>query len=178
MSIQSWLPWQVHQQLRSFHDGMLVRVLEAGEVCSPFSVTNGTKQGCVLAPLLFTTYFSLMLLLSFPDVDTGIPVEYRTDHNLYNLRKLQANTAVSVVTIWDLLFADDCILASHTLSDEQELWNHLVDAARRFGLAISLKKTEVLYQPSPTSTLTPPVLKVGEIQLSFITKFCYLVAPW
>jgi len=74
---------------------MLARMLKAGELSSPFSVTNGsTKRECVLAPLLFTIYFSLMLLVAFAAVDTRITVEYRTDRNLFNLGKLQAKTAM------------------------------------------------------------------------------------
>ena len=36
----------------SFHDEMQVRVQDDGESSEPFLVTNGVKQGCVLA-----TYF-------------------------------------------------------------------------------------------------------------------------
>ena len=35
---------------RQFHDGMLARVQNDGEFSDPFHVTNGVKQGCVLAP--------------------------------------------------------------------------------------------------------------------------------
>ena len=37
--------------IKSFHLGMQVRVLDQGSFFEPFSVTNGVKQGCVLAPL-------------------------------------------------------------------------------------------------------------------------------
>jgi len=46
---------------RSFHEGMRAAVIENGEMSSDFDVTNGTKQGCVLAPLLFTIFFAMML---------------------------------------------------------------------------------------------------------------------
>ena len=36
----------VHQ----FHDGMQARVQDDGEYSEPFPVTNGVKQGCVMAP--------------------------------------------------------------------------------------------------------------------------------
>ena len=44
-----------------FHDGMLARVQDAGEFLQPFPVTNGVKQGCVMAPTLFSIMFSAML---------------------------------------------------------------------------------------------------------------------
>ena len=39
--------------IRSFHEGMVARVQDQGQTSESFSVTNGTKQGCVMAPLLF-----------------------------------------------------------------------------------------------------------------------------
>ena len=43
-------PAKFTQMVRSFHDGMLARILEHGMVSEPIPVTNGVKQGCVLAP--------------------------------------------------------------------------------------------------------------------------------
>jgi len=47
--------------IRSFHEGMRASVIENGEVSPDFEVTNGTKQGCSLAPLLFVIFFLMML---------------------------------------------------------------------------------------------------------------------
>ena len=47
--------------VRSLHDGMMARVIENGDVSSPFPVTNGVKQGSVLAPTLFGLLFAEML---------------------------------------------------------------------------------------------------------------------
>ena len=57
--------------IRSFHEGMVARVQDQGQTSEPFSVTNGTKQGCVMAPLLFTLVFSAMLNDAFHDNDLG-----------------------------------------------------------------------------------------------------------
>ena len=35
--------------VQQFHDDMLARVQNDGEFSNPFPVTNGVKQGCVLA---------------------------------------------------------------------------------------------------------------------------------
>jgi len=43
--------------IHSFHDGMLADVIDGGDISAAFSVTSGTKQGCVLAPLLFSIFF-------------------------------------------------------------------------------------------------------------------------
>ena len=39
--------------VRQFHDGMLARVQNDGELSDPFYVTNGVKQGCLLASTVF-----------------------------------------------------------------------------------------------------------------------------
>ena len=45
--------------IKSFHDGMHGRVTEDGEMSTAFEITVGTKQGCVLAALLFCIFFSM-----------------------------------------------------------------------------------------------------------------------
>ena len=48
--------------VRQFHDDMQARVQNDGEFSEPFEVTNGIKQGCVMAPTLFSMMFSAMLM--------------------------------------------------------------------------------------------------------------------
>ena len=43
--------------VRQFNDSMLARVQNDGEFSDPFPVTNGVKQGCVLASTLFSMMF-------------------------------------------------------------------------------------------------------------------------
>ena len=59
--------------VRQFHNGMIARVQNDGEFSDPFPVTNGVKQGCVLASTLFSMMFSAMLTVAIQDDDNGIP---------------------------------------------------------------------------------------------------------
>ena len=148
--------------IRLFHEGMVARVQDQGQTSEPLSVTNGTKQGCVMAPLIFTLVFSAMLYDAFHDNDLGALIRFRTDGNVFNLRWLNSKTRTLKVLIRDLLFADDCALLAHTVDDIQAITNAFARSARRFGLTISVKKTEVIYQsnqeqttqlqPSPSTT--------------------------
>ena len=54
--------------IESLHTGMMVNVRNGGEVTDIFDITNGVKQGCVLAPTLFSIFLSSMLEEAFRDI--------------------------------------------------------------------------------------------------------------
>jgi len=83
---------------------MRAAVTENGEMSSDFDVTNGTKQGCVLAPLMFTIFFAMMPRVTFRDCEAGVPIHYRMDGDVFDLRCLQAKTKVKLAVLRDLLF--------------------------------------------------------------------------
>jgi hypothetical protein len=160
--------------VRQFHDGMLARVQHDGEFSLPFPVTNGVKQGCVLAPTLFSMMFTAMLTDAFREGDIGIDIRFRTDGNIFNLRRLQAKTKVLEDTIRDFLFADDCALNAGTQSDMQESMDRFSKACTDFGLTISTKKTEIMYQPAPLVPYTEPSITLDGQKLAVADKFSYL----
>ena len=77
--------------VRQFHDGMLARVQNDVEFSDPFPMTNGVKQGCVLASTLFSMMFSAMLTDAFQDGDNGLAIRYRFDGKLFNLKGCKLN---------------------------------------------------------------------------------------
>ncbi len=131
--------------VRQFHEGMQARVQDNGVSSEPFSV----KQGCILAPTLFSLMFSAMLWDAFREGEIGVDVQYRIDGNLLNIRRLKAKTKVKKITIRDFLFADNCALNASSAADMQCSVDKFSSACNNFGLTISIKKTEVLYQPAP-----------------------------
>ena len=86
-------------------------------------------------------------MVAFRDCEVGVPVRFRTDGNVFNLRRLQARTKTFAAMIRDLLYADDCALLAHSEADAQHLFDRFYTAASRFGLTVSVKKTEVMLQP-------------------------------
>ncbi|BHF80409.1 hypothetical protein SprV_0702353600 [Sparganum proliferum] len=81
-------PVRFIQMVRQLHDGMMARVTDNGAVSEAFAVTNGVKQGCVLAPTLFSLMFSAMLMDAYRDERPGIRIAYRTDGQLLNQRRM------------------------------------------------------------------------------------------
>ena len=162
--------------IRSFHENMKASVREGSEKSPSFDVTSGTKQGCVLAPTLFSIFFSMMLHVAFKDTTDGVDIKSRCDVGLCRTKThhFNAPTRVTLSTIRDLLFADDCALAAASLEAIQRLCDCFAVAARRFGLTISIKKTEVLYQPARGNPYVPPVVKIEGKQLNAVKTFKYL----
>ena len=66
-------------------------------------------------------------------------------------------------------------MAATTLQAAQQLMDRFSEASKRFGLTISLKKTEVMHQPAPYAAASvPPVVTVDGTALHVTDKFCYL----
>ena len=169
------IPTKMRSIIISLHEGMQAQVVHGGNVLDAFSVKNGTKQRCVLAPLLFALYFAMMLRSALQSQDFGVPVCFRTTGGLFNIRRFTAKTKTMLTTICDLLFADDCALVSHTMYGLQAVVDSFSKACKSFGLTISVKKTEVVYQPSPNSTdINTCLITVDKAPLTSSSKFCYL----
>ena len=160
--------------VRQFHDGMQARVQNDGEFSEPFEVTNGVKQGCVLAPTLFSMMFSAMLMDAFQDSDTGFPIRYPFDGNIFNLRRLQAKTKVQTDVLDELLYADDMDKNASTEAKMQRAMDQVSQSCDNYDLTISTKKTEVVHQPAPGKPYNEPTITVNGQKLKVVDKFTYL----
>ena len=162
------------QMVRQFHEGMCARVSDQGELSEPFAVTNGVKQGCVLAPTLFSMVFAAMLMDAYDNKDPDITIRYQMDGSIFNLRRLQAKTKIKNQPIREFLFADDCALGSSSEVAMQSSLDSFASACQHYGLTISTQKTEVLHQPAPRCTHPEPEIHVNDVTLKNVDKFVYL----
>ena len=160
--------------LVQLHEGQMGQVKHSGNLSEPFPIDSGVKQGCVLAPTLFAIFFSMMLREAKEDLTDGIYIRFRTDGSVFNLRRLLARTKTLECLILELLFADDCALLAHTEEVLQRVVNRFAEAARAFGLTISLKKTEVLHQKPPRGLYSPPHVSIEGTSLNTVEQFTYL----
>ena len=92
--------------------------------------------------------FSAMLTDAFQDGDNGIPIRHRFDGKLFNLRRLQAKSKVQTEVLDEFLFADDMAKGSPTEEKMQKGVDQVSDSCDSYDLTISIKKTEVVYQPA------------------------------
>nr|VZI38919.1 unnamed protein product [Spirometra erinaceieuropaei] len=170
-------PERFTQMVRQLHDGMMARVTDNGAVSEAFAVTNGVKQGCVLAPTLFSLMFSAMLMDAYRDGRPGIRIAYRTDGHLLNQRRMHFKSRVSTTTVHELLFADDCTLNTTSEEEMQRSMDLFSAACENFGLVINTQKTVVMHQPPPhsvTAPNAPPQISVNGTQLQVVENLPYL----
>ena len=117
----------------------------------------------------------MMLLSAFKESDLGIEITYRTDGGIYKTQRLRSITKISKALVRDLLYADDCAIVAHSEKDLQDMATALSNATKRYGLTISIKKTEVLYQPAPgTTRKEEPEIKIDNQILKNVDAFTYL----
>ena len=162
--------------IHQFHEGMKGHINICGELSDQFPINNCVKQGCVLAPTLFGLYFTAVLQDATSGLNSGVFLQTRTDGGLLNLARLRGKRKVRDIIVHELQFADDCALVTNSLEDIQEITSHFASAAKDFRLNISLKKTEVLYQPTPSSCYEEPTVLINDTHLKPITKFYYLAS--
>ncbi|BHF71136.1 hypothetical protein SprV_0401419100 [Sparganum proliferum] len=161
------------QMVRQIHDGIMARVTDNGVVSEAFAVTNGVKQGCVLAPTLFGLMFSAMLMDAYRDERPGIRLAYRRDGRLLNRRRMHFQSRVSTTTVRELLFADDCALNTTSEGGIQRSMDLFSAACENFGLVINTKKTVVMHQPTPNTAHSAPQISVNETQPQVVDNFPY-----
>lgn len=118
-------------------------VLFDGSSSAAFPISNGVKQGCVLALTLWHLLLSAAVLC-LQRVRRRNVSPHATDSKLFNLSRQRAKTKVRQLLLREMLFAVDAALASHTQDRLQRLVNCLAHACREFGLTISLKKRKVM----------------------------------
>ena len=137
---------KLQSMIVSFHTDTKGTMQFNGSFSEPIENRSGVKQGCFIAPMLFGTFFGLLLKHAFDTTTEGIYLRTRSDGRLFNLARLGANTKVTEVLIRDMLFADDAAVATHTQEELQSLMDCFSKACKDFGLTISLKETSVLGQ--------------------------------
>ena len=159
--------------VRILHDGMKASVLVDGDYTKEFDVRTGVKQGCVIAPTLFSIFLSAVLHLVRERMPAGVKIRYRFD-DIFNLSRLKAKTKTSIQTICELQYADDNAIMAHSEEDLQCAMTAFHEAYTSLGLTLNAKKTQVLYQPRPNANSRNVNIRVDEQVLENVESFNYL----
>nr|VZI43986.1 unnamed protein product [Spirometra erinaceieuropaei] len=164
-------------------DGMMARIKDSETLSDAFAVTDGVKQGCILAPTLLSLTFFAMLMDAYRDERPGIRIAYRTDGPLLNHWRMHFQSRVSTTTVHELLFADDCALNATAVRDIQRGMDLFAAAAAAaaataacdyLGPLINTEKTVVMHQPSPDAVYVAPQVNLNGSQQQLLDNFVYI----
>ena len=91
--------------------------------------------------------------------DTGFPIRYRFDGNVFNLRIMQAKTKVQTDVLDELLYADDMDKNASSEAKKQRAMDRVSQSCDNYDLTISTKRQRLytnqhlenrtMNQPSP-----------------------------
>ena len=72
------------------------------------------------------------------------------------------------------MFADDTAFVAHSHEDMQEIVTHFASAAKAYGLQVNIKKTEMMFQPSPGTDDHHRCIQISGEDLATVKEFKYL----
>nr|VZI51937.1 unnamed protein product [Spirometra erinaceieuropaei] len=94
-----------------------------------------------------------------------------------NHRRMHFQSRVSITTVHELLFADDCALKA-TSGEHMQMIMDLFDAScENFGLVINTEKTVIMHQLPPGTAYVAAQIPVNSTQLQSWTTSCIWAAP-
>ena len=105
------------------------------------------KQGCVLAPTLFSVYPAAMLEVALKDTSGEVYIQTGKEADLFSVAQFKAKSKTLIKIVREMLYPGDSALVAHSVEDMQSLVEEFARAASQFSLQINIKNTECLYQP-------------------------------
>ena len=122
--IERGTPLRVVNILSCLYKNGTSNVSYNGKLSESFCLSQGVRQGSILSPYLYNIYTELLL--------ETLEKESKVGTNLYGIF-----TGI-------IMYADDIILLSPTLSGLRELLNQCISYSEKHGLAMNPEKTEFL----------------------------------
>ena len=118
-----------------FHTDLVVKVKIGDEdVC--FESTTGVKQGCTMAPLLFSIYFQAAneaLLAYFPDLTSLV---FKTEKDfIFTGRKVTSSVTGIAFSFDKSLYADDKTKLCDSRENLQLSLQRIFSVFKKFGLS-------------------------------------------
>lgn len=161
--------------IASFHTDNKVQVVVGRRITDKFEITNGVRQGCVMAPLLFNVFMTALLInVDRKLQDRGIQVRYRTDGGLHNLARLKSQKNVRNRFISELQYADDAVILGYSAEEVQRMVDVFVEAYQGLGMEVNSTKTKLLIMRYDAPANIDPTISVRGNAIETVEQFNYL----
>ena len=166
------MPDKMLNIIKALHYDTQVKVRVNGKCSEPFSVNNGVKQGCVLAPMLFNIFIDFVLRKINERLGVTVSIMYRKDGKLVRSRTKKLHGPVNIN---HLMYADDMVIVAHTAEELNALVQELEALTQKFGLCISVAKTKTMSVVRDEDSVTQQIdIYIRGEKLEQVPVFSYL----
>ena len=142
----------------------------AGE-SARIQVSNGLRQGCVLAPTLFLLYFNMVMQCWRDRCESlGVKLLYKCSGKLVGERTRAPKSSL----LTELCFADYTVITASTREDITKASMELEQVTTECGLTISFPKTKLLVAGSGITGADLASLSIGSCVIEAVPSFRYL----
>ena len=168
------VPAPTIQLIRSFHHGMQAQIRLDGALLEPIDVTNGLRQGCCMAPVLFNLYTCIVVERWHARIEQveGVGVTLKFEHDGKLFRRYTRNAEETTLT--ECQFADDGALLAASRHGAKRAVQEYQLVTKDFGLTVSIPKTKhmVTGREATLEDKTPISINGGELEA--LGEFPYL----
>ena len=117
-----------------------MNVRNGWEVSDTFSITNGIKQGCVLAPTLFSIFLLAIHEETFRYMGDGVYIQSIQNADSLQLHTSERRQKHTNILARELFFPDDSALIAHLAEKIQRIGDAFANASSKFGLKFTIKR--------------------------------------
>ena len=143
------------------------------DLTNAFDSVSRKGYWMIMKHLVYPPKFLSMVIQLHKDQRGQVRLNH-LDSSLFNLRRLHAHTITLEQLFSARLFTDYAALIAHTKRALQHLTSCFAEVAQLFRLKVSLKRTEVLHQPTPLEEYRSPHITIGGTELKAVHQFTYL----